>query len=181
MIESILIVILSFIPAMIANSLAVVFGGGPPIDGGKKLKGKRILGDGKTWRGLFGGGSSATMVGIVLYFLLRPFISLYPDLPLGLIPILSLSFGALLGDIGGSFIKRRMGKKRGAKSPIIDQYDFVVGSFILTFIVSHGWFADTYFDFPGILGTIVIMLVLPLLHRGVNIIGYKLGLKKEPW
>ncbi len=177
----ILITILAFVPALVANSLAVVFGGGPPIDGGKKLKGKRILGDGKTWRGLFGGGFSAAMVGMVLYLLLRPFISLYPALPMGLIPILSLSFGALLGDIGGSFIKRRIGKKRGAKSPIIDQYDFVVGAFILTFIVSRGWFADTYFDFPGILGTIIIMLVLPLLHRGVNIIGYKLGLKKEPW
>ncbi len=171
MLEQILIVILSFVPAMIANSLAVVFGGGPPIDGGRKLKGKRILGDGKTWRGLFGGGISAASVGLVLYLVLRPFFSLYPSFPEGLIPLFSLSFGALLGDIGGSFVKRRRGKARGAKAPMIDMYDFVIGSFLLTFITSHGWFAYTYFDLPGLWGTIMIILFLPLLHRGVNIIG----------
>jgi len=28
---------------------------------------------------------------------------------------------------------------------------------------------------------IVILVLTPLLHRTVNIIGYKLGLKKVPW
>ncbi|MFW6144485.1 MAG: CDP-archaeol synthase, partial [Candidatus Natronoplasma sp.] len=130
--EPILIAILSFIPAMIANSLAVVFGGGPPIDGGIKFGGKRILGDGKTWRGLFGGGLSAAVVGIILYFLCRPFFDLYPSLLQGLVPIFSLAFGSLLGDIGGSFVKRRMGKPRGSKAPMIDRYDFVIGAFLLT-------------------------------------------------
>ncbi len=181
MLEAILIVIISFIPAMIANSLAVVFGGGPPIDGGRKLKGKRILGDGKTWRGLFGGGVSAGIVGLVLYFVCQPFFSLYPSFLEGLIPMFSLSFGALLGDIGASFIKRRMGKSRGAKAPMIDMYDFVIGAFLLTLIASYGWFVPTYFYFPGLWGTIIVILVLPLLHRGVNIIGYKLGFKEEPW
>ncbi len=180
MIEPI-IAILAFIPAMIANSLAVVFGGGRPIDGGREWNGKRILGDGKTWRGLFGGGFSAAAVGILLYFIFRPFFSLYPSFFGGLIPLFSLSFGALLGDISGSFIKRRKGKARGAKAPFIDMYDFVVGAFFLTFITSHDWIISTYIDHPGLWGTIVIIVVLPLLHRGVNIIGYKLGLKKEPW
>lgn len=177
----VLVVIISFIPAMIANSLAVVFGGGAPIDGGKRWRGKRIFGDGKTWRGLLGGGLSAALIGIVLHFIFNPFISIYPSLPGGLIAILSLSFGSLFGDIGGSFVKRRLGKARGSKSPIIDRYDFVVGAFLLTYIISHDWFAYSYLAFPGILGTFIIILILPVLHRGVNIIGYKLGLKKEPW
>lgn len=181
MMEPILIAIFSFIPAMVANSLAAILGGGAPIDGGRKLKGKRVLGDGKTWRGLFGGGISAAVVGIVLYFLLRPFFSIYPSFPRGLIPIFSLPFGALLGDMGGSLIKRRMNKKRGAKVPIVDMYDFVLGAFLITFIMSYEWSANTYFDYPSVLGTIMILLFLPLLHRGTNIIGYKLGLKKEPW
>ncbi len=176
-----IIAILAFIPAMIANSLAVVFGGGLPIDGGKEWDGKRILGDGKTWRGLFGGGLSAVAVGLLLHSLFRPFFYLYPYFIEGFIPLFSLSFGALLGDIGGSFIKRRKGKARGAKAPMIDMYDFVIGAFLLTLVTSHGWLASTYFEGPGLWGTVVIIVVLPLLHRGVNIIGYKLGLKEEPW
>src|SRR2546427_2286511 len=51
-----------FLPAFVANPMAVVFGGGPPIDFGRTLGGReRLFGDGKTWRGpprrpLFGGG-----------------------------------------------------------------------------------------------------------------------------
>ena len=41
--------ILFIIPAYVANSIPVVMGGGPPLDGGRMWKdGKRILGDGKT-------------------------------------------------------------------------------------------------------------------------------------
>ena len=44
------------LPAYIANGSAVLVGGGTPIDFGKTWRdGKRILGDGKTWRGLFAG------------------------------------------------------------------------------------------------------------------------------
>jgi len=44
------------LPAYIANASAVLVGGGTPIDFGKNWKdGKRILGDGKTWRGLISG------------------------------------------------------------------------------------------------------------------------------
>ncbi|MBS3816291.1 MAG: CDP-2,3-bis-(O-geranylgeranyl)-sn-glycerol synthase [Candidatus Thermoplasmatota archaeon] len=179
----ILTAILAFIPAMIANSLAVVFGGGPPIDAGKKLGENRILGDGKTWRGLFGGGISAAIVGLVLYFLLRPFFPLYPS-PLfykTLMILFSLSFGSLLGDIGGSFVKRRRDLPRGENSPVLDRYDFVLGAFLLTSLTRPDWMIRTYFEGNGWIGTLIIILGIPLLHRGVNIIGYKMGLKEEPW
>ncbi len=40
------------LPAYIANPTAALFGGGMPIDFGKKYHdGQRILGDGKTFRG----------------------------------------------------------------------------------------------------------------------------------
>ena len=53
------------IPAYIANASALLVGGGTPIDFGKKLKdGRRFLGDGKTWRGLFVG----TFVGMTAGF-----------------------------------------------------------------------------------------------------------------
>ena len=41
------------LPAYVANASAVLVGGGTPVDFGKNWRdGKRILGDGKTWRGL---------------------------------------------------------------------------------------------------------------------------------
>src|SRR2546422_10015344 len=47
------------LPAYVANPMAVVFGGGTPMDFGRALRdGRRILGDGKTWRGVARGGRS---------------------------------------------------------------------------------------------------------------------------
>src|SRR2546430_9933407 len=47
--------------------MAVVFGGGTPIDFGRKLAdGERIFGDGKTWRGLAGGTLSGAVLGLLL-------------------------------------------------------------------------------------------------------------------
>src|SRR2546426_8358818 len=54
-----------FLPAFVANPMAVVFGGGTPIDFGRTLGDReRLFGDGKTWRGLLGG----TVLGGVLGF-----------------------------------------------------------------------------------------------------------------
>jgi CDP-2,3-bis-(O-geranylgeranyl)-sn-glycerol synthase len=33
----------------------------------------------------------------------------------------------------------------------------------------------------GLLALVALLLFVPLLHRLVNIIGYRKGLKKEPW
>ncbi|MFW6041058.1 MAG: CDP-2,3-bis-(O-geranylgeranyl)-sn-glycerol synthase [Thermoplasmatota archaeon] len=173
--------ILAFIPALVANPFAVVFGGGKPIDGSYTYKGKRILGDGKTWRGLFGGSILGGALGFILNYLLSPWLKLYPHDWSSFLVVFSLSFGALLGDIGGSFIKRRIGKKRGEKLPIIDQYDFVIGSFILTNILAGDWFSKIYFEGGGWVTLLIIIIGVPILHRTVNIVGYKIGLKKEPW
>ncbi len=175
------VAIIAFIPAMIANSLAVVFGGGPPIDQGESWKGKRILGDGKTWRGLFGGGVSAGIVGIILYFVLEPFLSLYPSSLKAVVIVFSLSFGALFGDIAASFIKRRKNISRGGRSPLMDKYDFIIGAFLLAGIVNPRWFYRVFFEGSGWLGTLIIIVGVPFLHRAVNIIGYKLDMKDEPW
>ncbi len=173
-----ILAIVAFIPAMAANSLAVIFGGKFPIDGGTKIDGKRILGDGKTWSGLLGGVISATVLGILLSFVSG---SLYPSGVEGYIIILSLSLGALLGDICSSFIKRRLGRRRGQRTPLVDEYDFVVGALLLTFIVSQTWVVETYFVNGRWMSLLVILMLIPLLHRATNIIGYRLGMKKEPW
>ncbi len=181
MMISIIEAVLAFIPPMAANSLAVVFGGGTPIDFGKKIGGKRILGDGKTWRGLIGGGVFASLIGILLSYITKDLLSLYPLKMRGVMIILVLSFGALFGDMGASFIKRRIGRERGEKTPLLDQYDFVIGSFVLGFLFYSKWMYDNYVSGYGIVATIIILIAIPLLHRSTNYIGYKIGMKKEPW
>jgi CDP-2,3-bis-(O-geranylgeranyl)-sn-glycerol synthase len=76
-----------------------------------------------------------------------------------------------------SFVKRRINLKRGAPLPIADQLDFVAGAWILTYLVAPQWFVANF-----TLNIIIVLLILtPLLHIGTNIIGYVLGIKKEPW
>ncbi|MFZ2411150.1 MAG: CDP-2,3-bis-(O-geranylgeranyl)-sn-glycerol synthase [Candidatus Methanoperedens sp.] len=162
------------LPAYIANPTAVVFGGGTPVDFGKNWKdGRRILGDGKTYLGLIGGTACGIIVGIMQ-------MNVPSQWSLGsftLTTIITLSFGALLGDMVKSFFKRRSGFERGAKLPLVDQLDFVAGAWILTYLFDPLWFSDN-FTFWII---ITVLILTPLLHRLTNIIGYYLKLKKVPW
>lgn len=174
-----------FLPALLPNSAAVVFGGGTPVDFGRSWKGKRILGEGKTWRGFFGGGLSGVALGLILigiaalcgsddYWGFGPFWSN--------VGVLScLAFGSLLGDMGGSFLKRRMGLERGQKAPVLDQYDFVIGAFVTTSIFYPYWVYGNYIEGWHIAALISLLVVTYILHRVMNIIGYRAGLKKEPW
>ncbi len=154
------------------------------MDLGRSLRdGRRVLGDGKTWRGLFGGGLSAVLVGTLLW----PSSALWSEpLTLGafvnwLGPVTTLAFGALLGDLLGSFIKRRLGIVRGDRAPVLDQYDFVLGALLLTVALFPGWLLEHYFIGEAIFGLILIIVVTPILHRAVNIIGYRIGKKEVPW
>ncbi|WNY23412.1 hypothetical protein MmiHf6_07190 [Methanimicrococcus hongohii] len=180
------------LPAYLPNSFAAVFGGGKPIDGGRTMKdGRRILGDGKTWRGLFAGILLGFLTGAAEIFALRHGFHFFGiELPgfsatgvpgafdlSAVIAILSLAIGALLGDMAFSFLKRRLGLQRGQAMPLIDQYDFLIGAFLLTAITSYGWLTMTL-DW---LTFIVIIIITPILHVGTNIVGYWLGIKNEPW
>lgn len=172
-----------FIPAYIANPTAVLFGGGAPIDSGKILwDGRRLFGDGKTWRGFFGGIISGLIVGSfqIVVGLFVPAASFGP-LP-EIIPIIVLlPLGALLGDIFGSFVKRRLGKEKGAQVLGLDQYDFVLGSFLLLLLFQREWFLQRYWQGDAMYGMVFIILITPLLHRAVNIMGYRMGKKEVPW
>ncbi|MCZ7401002.1 MAG: CDP-2,3-bis-(O-geranylgeranyl)-sn-glycerol synthase [Candidatus Methanoperedens sp.] len=164
------------LPAYIANPTAVVFGGGTPIDLGKKWKdGRRIFGDGKTFRGLLGGTGCGVVIGLIQ--LLVTFLQFLGTF--SLVVIITLSFGALLGDMIKSFFKRRLGYERGAKFPLVDQLDFVAGAWILTYLFDPAWFRNNFLSDPWMMVTVI--LFTPLLHRLTNIIGYYARLKKEPW
>lgn len=185
LLTSILTAVWVFIPAMLPNSAAAIFGGGTPIDLGKTWKGRRILGDGKTWRGFFGGGLAGVIIGFVQMAVSIPFDPAklwgFGSFSTGIFLLFLLSFGALLGDIFGSLIKRRLGLKRGQKAPIIDQYDFVMGAFLLTILFRWPWFNSIYMAGNGLFGLIALLVLIPVLHRSVNIVAYKIGVKNEPW
>ena len=174
-------------PAYLANTIAVVAGGRFPIDQGKKLRdGNRILGDGKTWSGLAGG----TLGGISVGYLQLNFgnsiidaiagtnrVPFWGDEPL--LIFFLLAFGALFGDLTASFFKRRQNMDRGEKHPLLDMYDFVAMSLFLTMILGGGWIQSWILD--GIMPLFTILIATPILHRGVNIIGFRMGIKNEPW
>jgi len=174
------------LPAYTPNSFAVIFGGGAPVDGGKMhADGRRIFGDGKTWRGLISGIICGILVGSLQIWIemqidYANFIGFGPD-STGFIIIILLPVGAMVGDLLGSYVKRRMDKPRGAKLSVLDQFDFLIIAWIFVLIFNWQWFFERYIYDIHIFGLIFIIVLTLLLHRFTNIIGYKLGKKKEPW
>jgi CDP-2,3-bis-(O-geranylgeranyl)-sn-glycerol synthase len=177
-VETVVVAIWVMLPAYIPNNVAVLAGGGRPIDGGRTLDdGTRILGDGKTWRGTAFGTAAGIGVALALNQV-HPLVSAsIAAAPFPIAAAVSLAFGAMVGDILASFFKRRTGRQRGAAFPGIDQLDFVVVSLVLTAIVATGWFLET-FTLPVIAA---VLILTPLLHVSTNAIAYALGLKDEPW
>ncbi len=169
----------AMLPAYIPNNAAVLAGGGRPIDGGKTMGGRRLLGDGKTWRGTAVGWGAGAVLAVVLNAIQQDASDLVgmtlPEFPIAI--ILALPLGAMLGDIAASFLKRRTGRERGAPFPGVDQLDFVAGALLLAAIARPGWFLDT-FTLPVLL---VVLVLTPILHVLTNGIAYLLGLKDEPW
>jgi CDP-2,3-bis-(O-geranylgeranyl)-sn-glycerol synthase len=185
MIDYLIIALWLMLPAYIANPAAALFGGGTPIDMGKNYRdNKRILGDGKTFRGLITGTSIGAIVGVT-QMLIAPYIAPYvsevvsPGLLLqtSYAALITMPLGALLGDIAKSFFKRRLGYERGKMLPLADQLDFVIGAWALTLLFDPAWVMANFT--VGII--ITVLLITPVLHLSTNMIGFKIGAKKEPW
>ena len=150
-------------PAYCANGAPVLAGGGLPMDFGRNfVDGKRVLGNNKTFKGFFFGLAIGVFVGLVEYLVFGE----YPLLFSFLSPL-----GALLGDLAGAFLKRRLDIAPGGLLPIIDQIDFVVGAVL--------------FSLPlGVVSwelAITVMLITPPIHLLTNFVAFKLKLKSNPW
>ena len=169
----------AMLPAYVPNNAAVLAGGGPRIDVGRTWGGRRLLGDGKTWRGTAAGTVAGTLVALLLNQV-APVVERLLGFALPTFPLrvaFTLAFGAMLGDMTASFVKRRTGRERGAAFPGVDQLDFVVGALGLTALAAPAWFAAT-FPLPVLA---VVLVATPVLHVVTNAIAYLLGLKAEPW
>ena len=172
-------------PAYAVNSAAVFVGGGTPMDFGRKAKdGDRILGDGKTWRGFFGGSLAGVVIGLAMNWIalqlpengyVVPFDRnyLYAAYVIAL-----LSLGSMTGDAIGSYVKRRMKIPRGGKANLMDPLGFVVTAWAFVAIGATAWFVAYMW---GVVPILTMVILTPLIHRLTNILGYKMGRKKVPW
>ncbi|WP_435196662.1 CDP-2,3-bis-(O-geranylgeranyl)-sn-glycerol synthase [Natronomonas sp. EA1] len=177
-VETVVVALWAMGPAYIPNNAAVLAGGGAPIDGGRTMGDRRLLGDGKTWRGT-GVGIVAGVAVAYLLNLVAPTVEAVGYGVPTFTPVVAfaLAAGAMLGDILASFVKRRTGRERGTAFPLLDQLDFVVVSLGLVALLAPGWFTSV-FTLPRLL---VVLVATPLLHLLTNAGAYALGLKAEPW
>ena len=149
-------------PAYCANAAPVLAGGGLPMDFGKNFwDGRRLFGKNKTFRGFFFGLAIGGLVGLLENFLFG-----YPILFSLISPL-----GALLGDLTGAFLKRRLDIAPGGLLPIVDQIDFVVGAIVFSLPLS----------IISLELAIAILIITPPIHLLTNFAAYKLKLKSNPW
>jgi len=147
-----------FIPAYVANASALIFKGRKQMDFGKVfIDGKPVFGKGKTFRGFFLGLAVGVLIGIII--------------GISFSQSFLISLGALLGDLAGAFIKRRLSIKPGDPAPVLDQFDFMLGATLL----SQSW---AHLDPRSI---IIVMALTPAVHLVSNFSAFLLKIKKVPW
>ena len=158
--------VLVLLPALVANGSPVLLRGrGHPLDMGRRfIDGRPLLGKGKTFEGLALGTLNGTTIAYFLSALAGNLLLFYA----GAIA----SFTALLGDIAAAFIKRRLGLRRGAPAPVLDQLDFYAGALL-------GLYVAGYIAHP--LTAAAMALPVAFMHRLTNKAAHMLGLKDVPW
>jgi CDP-2,3-bis-(O-geranylgeranyl)-sn-glycerol synthase len=146
-----------------------------PLDLNKKFfDGQRILGDGKTIEGTAFG----FLVGIIYFS-----IFLFVDKSLNILHLyhsylegLLIVSGALIGDIIGSFVKRRLKMKQGDMLPVFDQVGFVVFAYVFYLFVF-----PPPLNLPPMGFIVYVSLITFFVHVLTNLAAFKFGLKYAPY
>jgi CDP-2,3-bis-(O-geranylgeranyl)-sn-glycerol synthase len=95
------------------------------------------------------------------------------------IRIILASYGAVVGDLIGSFLKRRFDIKSGAPFWIVDQLDFAI---IAIFFVSiPGFISPQLFLLPDMYILIFLIILTPAVSIIANTMAYLVGLKSVPY
>lgn len=145
------------------------------IDFGKEFKNQPLFGKTKTIRGII----AAVIFGEIAFLLIQWFCTFegfreyvfinYLDLPIWLGFL--LGFGAIIGDLLESFIKRRFNKESSSKWFPWDNIDYLIGGFVVwIFFINLTWY--DYF---------AVLILGLILHLLFNLLGYALKIKKHPW
>ncbi len=157
--------------AYCANAAPVIFGGGKPIDFGKKFfDGKPFFGSHKTFRGFLSGIIVGTLVGVAQTIIYEQVLFEYgSQFQYSILLGFMMSLGALTGDLVESFIKRRIGRSPGSSLPVADQIDFILGAFLFSILVSP----------PSLLSAFIILLVTIPIHLLTNLGAALLKMKNK--
>ena len=149
-------------PAYFANAAPLVLGGGASLDGGRSLAdGRPIFGPHKTVRGVIAGIVVGTLIGLA-ESLVDPRLATAGFM---------IALGAVLGDLLGAFVKRRLNVEPGKAFPVLDQLDFILGSVVLGY---------PFFQ-VGLISILLVVVVTPPIHLATNYGAYRLGIKKPRW
>ncbi len=172
-----------FLPVGFANMAPVFAAHSPilgkwnyPLDCYKKYRGKRILGDNKTIRGLISGILLAILTVFLEQYFYNHWVVIsqlssinYNSINPFLFGILC-AVGALGGDAFKSFIKRQKSITPGKAWVPFDQIDFIIGAIITTAL---------YIPL-SVPQYILILITWFVLHILATHVGYFIKLKKTP-
>ena len=182
------VVLWVLLPTYVANAIATLpRGRGPPMDFGRlwRRDGRRVLGPSKTWSGFLTGSIGAMPVGLLeawLILLAPPNLAIVPRFGASVaaaVPVVALlTFGAMIGDALGSFVKRRLDRPSGARTFFLDQLPFVLVPILVGLVIFPGLFVPAFLGWQAVIWVAVFTLGL---HAAFNWVGYWAGLKKVPW
>jgi len=96
-----------------------------------------------------------------------------------IVRIVLCAYGAAIGDLIGSFLKRRFNLESGEIAPLIDQLDFALFAIFFTSIPAI--FFPELFWVPDLNIIIFLLILTPSVSIISNSIAYFLGLKDVPW
>lgn len=182
--QEIAAVLYFFVPAYVANMSPVLVQKwftalATPIDGGRTLRGRRVLGDHKTWRGLLAGVVVAPVIlelqvfvheaGFLHGLALIDYASFSPWLRSLWLGVL-MGLGTGVGDAVKSFFKRQIGIAPGKSWIGFDQLDFLVGAYAFVSVV----------HVPPLLPTLACLPIVFMGSIATTAIGAWLGMK-ESW
>jgi len=140
-----------------------------PLDKGRRLRGKEILGPHKTIRGII----ASLLVGTITFYFQQVInidsMIIYSEYNL-LFGFL-LSSGAIFGDLVKSFFKRRMNIPAGTPMYLADQLDAVIGAMLFT-----SWIMDYSLAQVGLI--IALTLIIKII---ANHIGFYLKIREVKW
>lgn len=142
---------------------------GQPLDFGKHFRGKRILGDNKTWRGLLLGIFVGSLTAYVQY-------RLWPNAGLDIDPNTAwaigglMGLGALLGDGLESFFKRQSKIAPGESWFPFDQLDYVFGGLAVLSLVTILSLKDW----------LMVIIVWFVVHLVSVYVGFLLNVRDKP-
>ena len=151
-----------------------------PLDGGWMWRGRRLLGDNKTWRGALC-MTAGVVVATVLLWQWNWWRDQLPDSVRASSPVLVgllVGLGTVAGELPNSFLKRRLDIAPGARrrSPggvalaVLDQGDLVLGIWVL---LAPVWVMPVW------LGAVAFAAIAAI-HAVVNVIGYAIGARAAP-